>query len=171
MKINISFITSNDFLQTLSVFYWLNANIETQVSASVFLLLSKVSVLVHFRESMNWLFLIQTFISLVIHFPFKWPRQEAKTKQQQNKTTFTATLEAKSVRRQTAVSQRNFFWRVVTWTLRWLVRLHCLLYFLAFALLRIAVLFFLNWTVCLFVKESPIWNYPNRSLIGQFIKG
>ena len=36
-----------------------------------------------------------TFISLVIHFPFKWPRQEAKTKQQQNKTTFTATRSQK----------------------------------------------------------------------------
>ena len=113
---------------------------------------------------------VDCFQCKLLSVSFKWPRQEAKTKQQQNKTTFTATLEAKSVRRQTAVSQRNFFWRVVTWTLRWLVRLHCLLYFLAFAWLRIAVLFFLNWTVCLFVKESPIWNYPNRSLIGQFIK-
>ena len=113
---------------------------------------------------------VDCFQCKLLSVSFKWPRQEAKTKQQQNKTTFTATLEAKSVRRQTAVSQRNFFWRVVTWTLRWLVRLHCLLYFLAFALLRIAVLFFLNWTVSLFVKESPIWNYPNRSLIGQFIK-
>ena len=130
-------------------------------SISVLLFLYRVSVLAHFQESMRWLFPIQTFISLVMHFPFKWPRQEAKTKQQQNKTTFTATLEAKSVRRQTAVSQRNFFWRVVTWTLRWLVRLHCLLYFLAFAWLRIAVLLFLNWTVCVLVKESPIWNNPN----------
>jgi len=34
---------------------------------------------------------MQTFIGLVLHFPVKWPRQEAKTKQQQNKTTFTAT--------------------------------------------------------------------------------
>ena len=58
---------------------------------SVFLFLSKLSFLVHFQESMRWLFPIQTFISLVIHFPFKWPWQEAKIKQQQNKTTFTAT--------------------------------------------------------------------------------
>ena len=49
-----------------------------------------ILVQAHFQESMLWLFLIQTFISLVIHFPFKWPRQEAITKQQQNKTTFTA---------------------------------------------------------------------------------
>ena len=62
---------------------------------------------------------------------------------------------------ETAVSQRNFFWHVVTGTLHWLASLHCLLYFLAFDWLRSAVLFFLNWTVCLFVKESPIWNYPN----------
>ena len=54
--------------------------------------------------------------------------------------------------RRTAVSQRNFLWRVVTGTLRWLSSLHCLLYFLAFDWLRPAVLFFLNWTVCLFVK-------------------
>ena len=41
----------------------------------------------------HWLFPMQTFISLVLHFPFtcKWPRQEAKTKQQQNRTTLTTT--------------------------------------------------------------------------------
>ena len=43
--------------------------------------------------------------------------------------------EAKRVRRQTSVSQRNFLW-----TLRWLASLHCLLYFLAFDWLRSAVL-------------------------------
>ena len=36
-----------------------------------------------------WLFPMHTFINLVLHFPFKWPTQDwAKTKQQQNKTTF-----------------------------------------------------------------------------------
>ena len=86
---------------------------------SVFLFLSKVSVLVHFQESIRWLFSIQTFISLFIHFPFKWPRQEAKTKQQQNKTTFTATRSqdcSPTNRRQ----PMKFFWCVVTGTLRWL---------------------------------------------------
>ena len=34
----------------------------------------------------RWLFPLQTFISLIIRFLFKCPRQEAKTKQQQNKT-------------------------------------------------------------------------------------
>ena len=67
--------------------------ISVNTSISVFLFFSKVSVFVHFQESisMRWLFPIQTFISLVIHYAFKWPRQEAKTKQQPNKTTFTAT--------------------------------------------------------------------------------
>ena len=51
---------------------------------------------------------------------------------------------AKSVPRRTAVSERK------------LARLHCLLYFLLFDRLRPAVLFFLNWTVCLFLKGSPI---------------
>ena len=50
---------------------------------------------------------------------------------------------------------------VVTGTLHWLASLYCLLYFLAFDWLRPAVLFSLIWTVCLFVKESPISNYPD----------
>ena len=79
------------FLQTLSVCFVMPTSKRKYQCFLVFLFLSKVSVLVHFQESIRWLFLIQTFISLVIHFPFKWPRQEAKTKQQQNKTTFTAT--------------------------------------------------------------------------------
>ena len=87
---------------------------------------------------------------------------DKKPKQNSSKTIrHSQQQEAKSVRWRTAVSQRNFFWRVVTGTLRWLTSLHCLLYFLAFDWLRPAVLFLLNWTVCLFVKESPIWNYPN----------
>ena len=49
--------------------------------------------------------------------------------------------EAKSVRWQTIVSQRNSFWRFDTGTLRWLARLHCLLYFLTFDWLRPAALF------------------------------
>ena len=64
---------------------------------------------VHFQESMRRLSPILTFISLVIHFPFKWPRQEAKTKRHSQQQ------EAKSVRRRTALTQQN--WRVVTGTL------------------------------------------------------
>ena len=62
-----------------------------------------------FQESIRWLFPTQTFITFVIHIPFKWPRQEAKTKQQQNKTTFTATRSQEcspTNRRQ----PRKFFW-------------------------------------------------------------
>ena len=113
-----------------------------------------------FQDYIHWLFPIETFISFVIHIPFKWPRQEAKPKKQQNKTTFIATRSqgcSPKNRRQ----PRKFFWPVITGNLHWLARFHCLLYFLAFDWLRPAVLFFLNWTVCLFVKESPVWNYPN----------
>ena len=95
LKLNISFIASNDFRRLRPVFYYYYFFLWCQhlnTSIFVFLFLSKVSVpSVHFQESMRWLFPIQIFISLVIHFPFKWPRQEAKTKRQQNKTTFTAT--------------------------------------------------------------------------------
>ena len=58
------------FPQTLSVCFCKFQHLNTSIS--VFLFLSKVSVLVHFQESMRWLFLVQTFISLVIHFPFKY---------------------------------------------------------------------------------------------------
>ena len=74
-----------------------------------------------------------------IFFSFKWPKQEAKTKPQQNKTT--QNKKPRGFPDEPSVSQRNSFWHVVTGTLRWLPRLHCLLYFLAFDWLRPAVLF------------------------------
>ena len=150
MNIKSSFITSNDF-RRLCPFVFVVPTSKHMYKC--FLILVQSFSALHFQESMRWLFPIQTFISVVIHFPSKWLIQEAKTKQQRNKTTFIATRS--QVRRQTAVSQRNFFWRVVTGTLHWLASLHCLLYFLAFDWRRPAVLFFLTWTVCLFVKESP----------------
>ena len=58
----------------------------------------------------------------------------SKTKQQ----------EAKSVRQQTATSQQDVFWRIVTGTLHWLASLQFLLFFLAFDWLSPAVRFFLN---------------------------
>ena len=54
---------------------------------------------------------MQTFISLVLYFPFKWPRQGAKTKQHSQQQ------EATSIRQRTAISKRDFFWRIVTGTL------------------------------------------------------
>ena len=82
------------------------------------------------------------------HFPFKWPRQEAKTKHKQNKTTFTATRSQKC-------SPTNccffvFFLAHCHRDFVLLAILHCLLFVLAFDWLRPAVLFFLNWTVILF---------------------
>ena len=106
LKINISFITSNDFrrLCPLQVFVMPTSKHKYQC----FLILVQSFSACTFQESIRWLFPIQTFISFVIHIPFKWPRQEDKTKQQQNKTTFTQ-QEDKTVRRRTAVSQGNFF--------------------------------------------------------------
>ena len=156
-------ITSNNF-HRLCLFTFCNANLRSKHKYQCFFILVQIkdSVLVHFQGSMHWLFPIQNLISLVIHiFPFKWcpgkkPKQNSsKTKQHSQQQ------EANRVRWQTAISQQNFFWLVTTGTLRWLASLHCPLYFLAFDWLRPAVLFFLNWTVCLFVKESPVWNYLN----------
>ena len=152
------------FPQTLSVCFVMPSTITSKHNYQCFLIprpysCPKFQSLYIFKN--RWLFPIQTCISLVLYFPFIWTRQEGRTKQQQNKKTHSQQQEAKSVRRRTAVRQWDImFWRVVTVSLSWLASLHCLLHFLAFDWLRPAVLFFLNWTVCLFVKENFIWNYP-----------
>ena len=85
----------------------------------------------------------------LLNGPNKKPEENiSKTKQHSQQQ------EAKSVRQQTTVSQQDVFWHIVTGTLHRLASLQCLLFFLVFDWLRPAVLFFLNWTVCLFVKES-----------------
>ena len=88
LKINISFITSNHFSR-LCPFVFVKPRSKHKYQCFPILVQSFSACT--FQESMRWLFPIQTFISLVMHFPFKWPRQEAKTKQQQNNTTPTAT--------------------------------------------------------------------------------
>ena len=75
------------FPQTLSVFFIMPTSKDKY---QCFLILVQSFSAFTFQESIPWLFPIQTFISFVIHVPFKWPRQETKTKQQQNKKTFTA---------------------------------------------------------------------------------
>ena len=158
-------MTLNDFPR-LYPFVLLCQHLNTTISG--FLLLSKVSVLLHYRES---LIVSKTNFHWSYIFLFNWPRQEANTKQLSSKTKgHSQQQEAKSFRRRNAVSELDSFWRVVTGTLRWLAIVHCLLYFLAFDWLRQTGLFFLYWTVFPFVKESPIWNYPNWSSIGQFVK-
>ena len=77
------------FPQTLSVFFFIMPTSKDKYQC--FLILVQSFSACTFQESIRWLFPIQTFISFVIHVLFKWPRQEAKTKQQQNKTIFTAT--------------------------------------------------------------------------------
>ena len=170
MKINISFITS-DYFCRLCPFVFLMSTSKHKYRCFLSLVQSFSACTFSLKNLCVDCFQYKPFHQFGHTFPFKWPRQEAKTKQQQNKRhSRQQQQQAKSVRRRTAISQRKFFGRVVTGTLRWLARLHYLLYFLAFDWLRSAVLFFLNWTVCLFVKESPIWNYSNKSLIRQFVK-
>ena len=63
---------------------------------------------------------------------------------------------------------RCYAWLTLCFNLCWLASFYYRLYFLGLYWLRQTVLNFLNWTVCLFLWENPIWNYPNKSLIGQF---
>ena len=118
------------------------------------------------------LFLIKPFIGLVIHFPCIKIAQTGN----QNKTAAFAVIkwhlqqqEGKSVRRRARRQLTRLFGALSQGASCWLAGLYCLLHFLAFDWLRPAVLFFSNWTVCFFVKESPIWNYPNCSLIRQIL--
>ena len=78
------------FPQTLSVFFIMPTSKDKY---QCFLILVQSFSACTFQESIRWLFPIQTFISFVIHVPFKWPRQEAKTKR------YSQQQEAKSVRR------------------------------------------------------------------------
>ena len=91
---------------------------------------------------------IEVNISFITSNDFRrlCPENSSKPKQHSRQQ------EAKTIRRRTAVSQGDFFWRVVTGTLRWLTSLHCLLYFLTFDWLRPAVPFFLK------LDSLPIWK-------------
>ena len=157
LKINISFVTSNDF-RRLSPFVFVMATSKRKYQL-------QVSVFSYFCLKFQCLYIFKNLCVDCFRYKLSsvWsdifllngPDMFKKPKQNSSKTKrHSQQQEAKSVRRRTAVSHRNFFWHVVTGTLRWLVSLHCLLYFLAFHWLRPAVLFFLNWKVCLFVKES-----------------
>ena len=154
MKRNILFITSNDFCRLCPFVFF-----QTQVSVFSYSC-PKFQCLYIFKNLCIDCFRYK--LSSVWSYIFLLNGPDKKLKQNSSKTKrHSQQQEAKSVRRRTAVSQGNFFGRVVTGTWRWLARLHCLLYFLTFDWLRPAVLFFLNWTVCLFVKEIANWNYPN----------
>ena len=86
---NISFITSNDFRRLCPLVFECQ---HLNTSISVFLFLSKVSVLVHFQGSMRRLFPKQTFMSLVIYFfllsdPNKKPKpNRSKTKRHRTRS-------------------------------------------------------------------------------------
>ena len=87
-------------------------------------------------------------------FPFNWPRQEAKTKQQQNKMTFTATRSQECLP-MNHLQPTKLFLACCHWDfalINWLV---CIAYCIFWHFIGSHQLFFLNWTVCLFVKESP----------------
>ena len=152
-KKNISLITSNDFRRLCPFVFAMPAPIPRPV-------LNTVSVSSYSCPKFLYLCILKNLSvdcfqyrrSSVWSYIFLLNGQDKKPKQNSSQTKrHSHQQEAKSARRRTAVSG----------TLRWLASLHCLLYFLAFDWLWPAVLFFLNWTVCLFVKESPIWNYPN----------
>ena len=162
MKVNISFITSNDF-RRLCPFVFVMPTSKHKYQRFL-ILVQKFQCSYIFKNLCGDCF--QYKLSSVWSYIFLLNGPDKKPNQNSSKTKrHSPQKEATSVRRRTAVSQRNFLWRVVTGTLHWLARLHCLLYFLAIHSLRPAVLFFFNWTVYLFIKESPIWNYPKKSVI------
>ena len=83
-----------------------NANIYTQVSVFSYSC-PKVSVLVHFQESLRWLFPIQT-VSSVWSYIFLLNGPDKKPKQNSSKTKrHSQQQEAKSVRRRTAPPSVN----------------------------------------------------------------
>ena len=87
MKINISFITSNDFRRLCPLVFVLNAN-----KYQCFLILVKSFTACTFSRIYPLTVSNTNFHQFGHKFlAFKCPRQEAKTKQQQNKTTFTTT--------------------------------------------------------------------------------
>ena len=162
MKINISFITSNDFSRLCLFVFVVPTSKHKYVSVFSYscprfqcLYIFKNLCIDYFQYKLSsvWSYI---FLS---NGPDKKPKQNNIHSNKKPMCLLT------NCRQPT-----KLFLARCTGTLRWLASLHCLLYFLAFDWLWPAVLFFLNWTVCLFVKGSPIWNYPNLSLIGQFVK-
>ena len=158
MKINNSFIASNDFRRIGPFVFVLPTSKHKYLC---FLILVQSFTACAFSRNLC-VDCFQYKLSSVWSYIFLLNVSDKKPKRNSSKTKWhSQQQEAKSVLWRTAVSQWYIFWCIITGTLRWLASVHCLLYFLAFDWLRPAVLFFLNWTVCLFVKESPIWNYPN----------
>ena len=131
------------FLQTLSVCFVM---LTSKRKYQCFLILVQSFSACTFSR-IYALIVSDTELSSVWSYIFLLNGPDKKPKQNSSKTKrHSQQQEAKSVRRRTAVGQRNFFWRLVTGTLHWLASLHCLLYFLAFDWLRPAVLliFFLK---------------------------
>ena len=129
LKINISFITSNHFSR-LCPFVFVKPRSKHKYQCFLILVqsfsactFSRIYALIVSDTNFHQFGHAFSFLN----GPDKKPKQNSsKTKRHPQQQ------EAESVRRRTAVSQRNFFWRVVTRTLRWLARMRCLLYFLAF---------------------------------------
>ena len=69
----------------------------------------------------------------------------------------------KSLRKRTTGNQQDFSGALSQELCARLASFCRLLYFLAFHWFRQTVLFLLHCTVCLFLKESPIGNYPKKS--------
>ena len=77
MKINISFITSNDFRRLCPFCFVLPTSKHNYRFFKILILVQSFSACT-FSRIYSWLFSRQTFINLVTHSPFKWPRQGAK---------------------------------------------------------------------------------------------
>ena len=126
MKINFSFITSNDFHRLCPFFFVMP---KFQYPGYIFKNLCGDCFpykLVKLSSVWSYIFLLNS--------PDKKPKQNS------SKTTFTAarSQECSPTNRH---QPTKLCWRIVIGTLRWLASLHCLLYFLAFDWLRPAVLF------------------------------
>ena len=143
LKVNISFITWNDFRRLCSFvcicLYLLKHNyrcfliLVQSLSACTF---SRIVDCFHeCKLSSVWSYIF------LLNGPDKKPKQ--------NNTH--SNKKPKKFANEPPSANEIFFWRSVTGTLRWLASLNYLLYFLAFDWLRPAVLFFLNWTVCLYL--------------------
>ena len=155
-------ITSNNF-HRLCLFTFCNANLDLNTSISVFLFLFKLKIQCLYIFKDPCIDCFQYKISSVWSYIFfllngAQARSQNKTAAKQND--IHGNKKPRVFTDEPPSANKTFFGVVIA-TLRWLASLHCLLYFLAFDWLRPAVLFFLNWTVCLFVKESPVWNYLN----------
>ena len=115
LKISTSFITSNDFRRLCPLVFVMPSS---KHKYQCFLILVQSFSACTFSR-IYALIVSDTELSSVWSYIFLLNGPDKKPKQNSSKTKrHSRQQEAKSFRRRTAVSQQNFFWRVVTGTLR-----------------------------------------------------